>query len=230
MKVLVTDFDKTFYLNNEDIEINKRLVKEFRKNGNLVIFATGRSEKSFQSQKEKFDLEYDYLILNHGAVVMDSMSNVVKYEILDSSIIDKIVPYLNIEKSQEFYYCNVDSDKVVEKTNIVKIHVKYNDYNTLKEIHDVIKEKFDKSVNVYMASRRTLEIVSKSSSKLRGIKFLVNALNLDENNIYTIGDGESDIEMVQEYKGGFMAKSIYNFQKSDLKKYEKVSDLINEIL
>ena len=230
MKVLVTDFDKTFYLNNEDIEINKRLVKEFRKNGNLVIFATGRSEKSFQSQKEKFDLEYDYLILNHGAVVMDSMSNVVKYEILDSSIIDKIVPYLNIEKSQEFYYCNVDSDKVVEKTNIVKIHVKYNDYNTLKEIHDVIKEKFDKSVNVYMASRRTLEIVSKSSSKLRGIKFLVNALNLDENNIYTIGDGESDIEMVQEYKGGFMAKSIYNFQKSDLKNYEKVSDLINEIL
>ena len=42
-KVLVSDYDQTFYINDEDIEKNKLAVSEFRKEGNIFVIATGRS-------------------------------------------------------------------------------------------------------------------------------------------------------------------------------------------
>lgn len=230
MKVLVTDFDKTFYKDNEDIEINKALVNEFRKKGNLLIFATGRSKFSFNRQINKFNLKYDYLILNHGSVIVDKDWNTLFYSTLDSNIIDLVKPYLRIEDSISFYYCSLDKDKLDSGENIVKIHIKYNNYNALKEVHDQIKDMFGTIVNVFMASKRTLEIVSKSSSKLKGIKYLVNELKLEENNIYTIGDGESDIEMIKEYNGRAMNDSIDELRNSNYKKCDTVSELIKEIL
>ena len=49
-KILVSDYDQTFYLNNEDIEINKEAVDRFRKEGNIFVIATGRSYFDFHNK------------------------------------------------------------------------------------------------------------------------------------------------------------------------------------
>ena len=49
-KILVSDYDQTFYLNDEDIEKNKKSVEEFRKKGNIFVFATGRSYFDFMNK------------------------------------------------------------------------------------------------------------------------------------------------------------------------------------
>ena len=41
-KILVSDYDRTFYLNKEGIKKNIEAVEKFRKNGNLFVIATGR--------------------------------------------------------------------------------------------------------------------------------------------------------------------------------------------
>lgn len=38
-KMIVSDYDKTFYLNDKDIENNKLLVNQFRKKGNIFVIA-----------------------------------------------------------------------------------------------------------------------------------------------------------------------------------------------
>ena len=38
-KLLVSDYDQTFYINDEDIEKNKIAVNEFRKKGNIFVIA-----------------------------------------------------------------------------------------------------------------------------------------------------------------------------------------------
>ena len=35
-KILVSDYDRTFYVNDEDIEKNKIAVNKFRKKGNVI--------------------------------------------------------------------------------------------------------------------------------------------------------------------------------------------------
>ena len=49
-KILVSDYDQTFYLNDEDVEKNKIAVKDFRNKGNIFVFATGRSFFDFHNK------------------------------------------------------------------------------------------------------------------------------------------------------------------------------------
>ena len=76
-KLLVSDYDQTFYINDEDIEKNKIAVNEFRKKGNIFVIATGRSYADFMKKKNQYNIEYDYLIINHGATILDKKENII---------------------------------------------------------------------------------------------------------------------------------------------------------
>ena len=56
-KILISDYDQTFYINDKDIEKNKLLVKKFRIEGNIFVFATGRSYEDFKNAVNKYSLE-----------------------------------------------------------------------------------------------------------------------------------------------------------------------------
>ena len=76
-KIVVSDYDKTFYLNDEDIENNKIAVDEFRKKGNIFVIATGRSYFDLQNKVKLYQFEYDYLLINHGATMIDKNNHVI---------------------------------------------------------------------------------------------------------------------------------------------------------
>ena len=82
-KILVSDYDRTFYLNKEGIKKNIEAVEKFRKNGNLFVIATGRSFLDFKKKQYKYHFDYDYVILNHGATILDR-----KGHILDNNVIN----------------------------------------------------------------------------------------------------------------------------------------------
>ena len=76
-KILISDYDQTFYLNDEDIEKNKAAVDKFRNEGNIFVIATGRSYFDFHNKVKKYNLKYDYVIINHGATILDKDDNVL---------------------------------------------------------------------------------------------------------------------------------------------------------
>lgn len=51
-KLYATDFDKTFYINENDLEINMKLVSKFRDKGNIFSIITGRGAESFDVVKK----------------------------------------------------------------------------------------------------------------------------------------------------------------------------------
>ena len=75
-KILVSDYDQTFYLNDEDVEINKEAVDRFRKEGNIFVIATGRSYFDFHNKVNMYNFDYDYVIINHGATILDKNNNI----------------------------------------------------------------------------------------------------------------------------------------------------------
>lgn len=76
-KILVSDYDQTFYLNDQDIEINKHEVEKFKKDGNIFIIATGKSFFDFKNKVHAYNIDYDYVILNHGATILDKNYNIL---------------------------------------------------------------------------------------------------------------------------------------------------------
>ena len=125
IKVLVVDYDKTFYLNDLDIKKNIDLISKFRKNGNIFIIATGRSYHDFLEKKEKYNIKYDYVLLNHGATILDKFDNVLYNFVIDEDIFE-IKKLLQIEKSIMHFCCSKLESRVdFSHDDLTKIAVRY---------------------------------------------------------------------------------------------------------
>lgn len=229
-KMLVSDYDKTFYLNDEDIEKNKKAVNEFRKKGNIFVIATGRSYLDLQNKVNMYHFEYDYALINHGATIIDKNSNVIYNFPIKNEIINDLKKDLNINNVNEFFCCSELESRVdFNHKDLTKIALVYNDSLDASELNDMISNKYNE-INSYLVSKSTIEIISKDINKSKAINLLSNYLNLKNVDIYTIGDGYSDISMVKDYKGFAMKNSIVELKKVAKKEYDSVSDLIMEVV
>ena len=111
-KILVSDYDKTFYLNDEDVEKNKIAVEKFRKNGNIFVIATGRSYYDMQKKISEYKIMYDYLIINHGATILNEKDEIIYNFSIKNETANKIRDDL------KKYIPNIKIDKEINKNKI----------------------------------------------------------------------------------------------------------------
>lgn len=104
--MLVSDYDQTFYINDNDIEKNKKAVEQFQNKGNIFVIATGRSYLDFKNKLDLYNFNYDYVILNHGATILDKDNNIFANYSIDSNIIKDIYEDLNIKESINSFNCS----------------------------------------------------------------------------------------------------------------------------
>ena len=83
-KVLVVDYDRTLFINNNDMLNNIKAINNFRSKGNIFVIATGRTYSSLKKEIDKHKIQYDYLILNHGALVIKNDNTALFHYKIDS--------------------------------------------------------------------------------------------------------------------------------------------------
>lgn len=230
-KMLVSDYDQTFYLSDEDIEKNKKAVDKFRKEGNIFVIATGRSYFDFHNKVDMYNFEYDYVIINHGATILDNNDNVFANFFINDEIINNIKEDLQLEKSIKGFCCSrLESRVDFDHKDLTKINVKYNSKEEAMTINEIINSKYSNYINSYYVTENSLEVISNETNKSKAINLLLNRLDVSLENVYTIGDGYSDIGMIKDFNGYAMANSVKELKEVATKEYESVSNLIAEII
>ena len=223
-KILVSDYDKTFYLNDEDIEKNKIAINEFRKRENIFIIATGRSYFDFHNKVDLYKFNYDYVIINHGATILDKNDNILANFPIKDEIIPEIKNDLKLEKSIKGFCCSKLESRVdFNHKDLTKINVGYNSKDEAISINININNKYSQFINSYQIAETSLEIISNETNKSKAIDLLLNRLNIKRQNVYTIGDGYSDIEMVKNFNGYAMQESVDELKNVAQKEYSSVS-------
>lgn len=230
-KILVSDYDQTFYLNDSDLEKNKNAIDKFRKKGNIFVIATGRGYLSFYSQVNLYDIKYDYLIINHGATILDKNGNVLSNYSIKGEIISDIKKDLHLEKSIDSYSCSKLENSVSFCDNdLTKLGVKYNSKDEAMNICKNIDNKYSGFINAYYVTENSVEIISNEINKSKAICILLEKLGVSKNNVYTIGDSYSDIEMVRDFSGYCMKNSVEELKNIANREYSSVLELVNEIM
>jgi HAD superfamily hydrolase (TIGR01484 family) len=232
-KLLVTDYDNTLYCDEESIKINLNKIDEFRNKGNLFSIASGRSYLNFKDKINTYDLKFDYLILSHGALILDQNMNLIKKYIINEKIIIDIMNFLNNIKKYTFILFNTWSTSKDEKiNNISKMTIKFNSIEEAKKIEKILKNKYDDIVTIYQINNKNhyIEIISKEANKSNAIRYIIDKYNISKNNVYTIGNGINDIEMIRDYNGYAMSKSNNKLLTYAIKKYNNVYELIETII
>ncbi|MCX4302796.1 MAG: HAD-IIB family hydrolase [Clostridia bacterium] len=230
-KIVVSDYDQTFYINDDDIEINKKNIQNFREAGNLFIIATGRSYMDFKKKANAYNLEYDYLIINHGATILDGDDNIIFNVSIDNSIIDNIKEDMNLEKTMSHFCCSLfDSRVEFEYKDLTKIEARYYNKEDAWERNEYINNKYGEYVNSYFLTSNSIEIISNKTSKSHAITVLLEKLHIAKENVYTIGDGYSDMEMIRDFNGYCMEDSVPELKEITSNVVNSVSELVKIVM
>lgn len=227
MKMLVSDYDNTFHIKDEDMECNIKKANEFMTN-NIFVIATGRSYESYMNAKKKFNIDTNYTILNHGGTIIKddeviynySIDNVLKNEIislLEYDHVVKITCYSGIEE--------VD----IDNETITKMMIEYDDEKMVPKLRQIIEEKYSDKIKTYLFSNfKSVEIVPKEIDKSYAIDYISKLENIDE--IYVIGDNHNDFLMIKDYNGCCTHVAVSEVKKIAKKQYMNVSDYIDDII
>lgn len=193
MKLLVSDFDGTFYDKNylKNIELIKKYNIDF-------VIATGRN---FKSLKKDLKLKCKYYICNDGGYILDNDEKLIYRNYINRDTVEKIHSRI-LELGYENYF--LDNIKTFSKDlidDVNKISVKIKDSNVLDDINYLLKD----LNNVYAyISTNWINILSIDSKKEKGIKFIEN----DYDDIIVIGNDINDYSMLKEYNGYLITDQI----------------------
>lgn len=226
-KMIVSDYDGTFYRNEEELKENIKLIEAYRKNGNLFVIATGRAYTSFMVEYEKNNLPFDYLILS-GGMLLDKDLNVLYYESIEKDVIDHL--NLDIKRYEKYItqckYVGLKTSSEESLYPLTKIAMRFNDVLKGYEFSTHVLNLY-KTINCYVLAlphATLVEIISNKTNKGIALKALEKISGIDPKNIYTIGDSSNDLEMIQMYDG-YMVDTAQTDLKQQMFKVATIKDL-----
>lgn len=196
MKILITDFDKTFF--TEEYEQNIELVNRFISEGNIFIIATGRPIYLLKPDIEKYNINYHYLICNDGAVIFDKEDKKIFEDNINAEDGKKIFYELQNDLNLEKVFIDTTTDFSIDTDDtfngIVALPI------DRKKAHDTINYLCDKyqSIQGYL-SHKWINILTKSASKGNAIKLLANINHWNIREIITVGDNKNDLSMSHDF-------------------------------
>ncbi len=228
MKLFVSDYDRTFDVGDMDQNITS--VLRFQEKGNLFVIATGRDFSDFKKVQEQYHFPYDYAIINHGTTVLDKYDNILYNEPIPKEIMDLLKEELKVDTFHVMTASGLKSKEEWKEEEVTKLTVHYMLEEDAKKKEEELRDKYYETLHTYLVSPVTLEIIAKNTNKRIGIEFLSKKLHINEDDIYTIGDGQSDIPMIRRYHGGVMKNGLSEVKDYAEGIYESVSEYIEEVL
>ena len=203
MKLLVSDYDCT-------IEIDRLVgpsyipmdtisnIKNFRSGGNKFMIATARTYDSIMRDIKYYNIPYDFVSTLNGCIIHDNSGSLIH----SKDIVD-----LDIDEFYKLYSCidKIELIKDKDKTLYYIFKTKF-----LRSSKKLIENLEKSSLDVQSWFFNACNIVYPASNKVDSIRYIQELLDLDDNEIITVGDGLDDIEMLKNYYSYGVKKFLSN--------------------
>lgn len=223
MFLLASDFDRTFYINNYDFKCNLKLLPDFMKS-NIFAIVTGRSYDDYMNVTKNC-VPMDYLIINHGATILKD-DEVIKSTPINNKTVTKLKRIFNFD-DVEYFACKDKLSRVdIDTKNLSKINITMQDNLVAKKAVDYINQHFEDIKAYILFHKNQFEIVSSDANKSNAIKYIANLEHINQYNIYTVGDGYTDMEMIRDYNGYSMSDCVDELKNVAIKSVSSVGDII----
>ncbi|MBC1340260.1 Cof-type HAD-IIB family hydrolase [Listeria welshimeri] len=220
--LLVCDLDGTLLDSSGQIDqLSLKKIKKFCEDGGHFVICTGRMDTDIQYVEQKLGFAGEYRISQNGAVIKDKHNQSILLETIPSEYIPKLNQAIfagglrtevsdennrhfpsprKPEEVAEF----VDSSKVIEDLPAYisageispTIYLTFGNEKAFLPIKSAITESLgaDK-VTVIQTSPSSLEVFSNKVSKGKAVELIQQKLGISSNNLYVVGDAESDVSM-----------------------------------
>ena len=140
---------------------------------------------------------------------------------VDPSVSDRRYPHMQDDMTME---------DLENCPKIAQIVLSMSEQNMAVTLADNINMFFGENVVAY-ANNFVVDVVPKGISKATGLEFVVEYADIDEADVYTIGDSYNDIPlMTYGYNGACMTTALEEVQQNATVLYDSVGTMIYSIL
>lgn len=211
MKVFVSNYDdtinRTYYECNliEVFNLKKDIenINRFIAKGNIFIVTSARTHESIKYELTRENIKYNYIISSNGLVIYDNNDNLIYANYLSKDIVDFIKNYENKAIQNLTSYKDEKGFITSKNDNVVSIEIRYLDINYIMDLVNKVKAVF-KNITISLDTYKgKLYIYNKTDKKL-GLDVLISKdsiLNKNKNNIFSLGDSETDLNILYNYNG-----------------------------
>lgn len=228
MLLVASDFDGTLYVNDINI-ISKNIeyINKLRENNNLFAIITGRGLSIIELLK-KYNISYDFLICENGAIIYDNKDNILYSCYLEQDDIDGTI---EIIKKYNLKFIIDTGDKYITDlnqkfSNVASIFLDRKTINDVNEMLKIVKE----NTNTYSyISPNWINIVNMNVNKKKTLEKLETILE-NKYKICPIGDAINDVEMISFFDGGVMKNHEKELDNLPNKNYDTLADYIKELI
>lgn len=211
MKIILSDFDNTLVKDNQIERLIIQKINEFRKE-NLFILATGRSKDSLKSLQNKLQFNsFDYAICSNGSCIIDNNYNVIFIEFLIGREVRLLFKKLQGNFNESIIVARINGEYIgsiekylaINNNDICGITINLN--NLSCEIKELIYQHCVKYRWSYQENGDYLKLSPKNTNKYDSFIKLKNSKNFtcSDDDIYAIGDGLNDIELLMRVDNSF---------------------------
>lgn len=203
------DMDNTLLNDSKEItDLNKESIRKALNQGCKIVLCSGRFHKKMIDYADILGIKgsNQYLITNGGAVIENANGQKIIQTTLSNNDCEKISSWLsqnNISyqlveiNGQEFSFNNwLNFQNNNRGLGIAKVLLE-DDKSGLDNISKMIHQVFDENYYVVRPADEFLEILPKGVNKGIAIEKLAKKLNVDMQQVLTIGDMDNDIPMIE---------------------------------
>lgn len=198
MKLLISNYGGTLKPNIKNLRINLAVIREFMSTGNLFCIATKRPYTSIKREICIYDIPYDYLICNNGSVILNSCDRVVNANYIDPEIATSIIKIIESHGFEANLYDEYGQATDINKTIDIDTYVKNIFPN--KKMEREIMSISDQLSFYHKLYHLCLKYKTNKADAISKLLELEN-INIDKNDIITVGDSRSDIKMLKDFNG-----------------------------
>lgn len=210
--LFISDIDGTIYrdktVSKEELEFLNLLNPEYH-----LVLATGRNYVMFQKFIEEYPIEYEFCVLNNGALVLDKCNRVILNLNLKTAdvlpIIGEMLEKIEVDVNITFSYLFKNDFMIgINKGNYEKkfsrlssdlvnsISLEINDYEEILENIDKMKNKIQNMGLTTHQNKQFIDVSPKESGKANSLICLAKILKSDIDQAIIVGDELNDIEML----------------------------------
>jgi HAD superfamily hydrolase (TIGR01484 family) len=207
MFLLSSDYDGTLKTRIIDLKVNIREIEKFRSLGNIFILNTGRPFTSICREIRKFNISFDYLCCNDGAVIFNDSLDVVKETTLTNDQLRHIkslvpcFPGLRI-----FHYFSAKEILNKEISTPIEIEVMKDPEASFDEFQHRVMAEVEGVESIGWKNSLFVKTTASKSKALVDIAGMVDP-SMDPKTIYTVGDEPNDLDMIKNHHGFRMLES-----------------------
>lgn len=255
MKLLATDYDGTIKFAGQVLEEDLQAIQNWKDQDHLFALITARSPQSIFDEIDKYNIPFDFVVSNNGCLIFDQDRRLLNSTRLDATTaldlmyaaheLPEVVSYAAVSENgrfkvtvnpnlEDYHYGHLeDADEAWLMENyagFVQLIYSMQNEDEATQLAEKVNQHFSNSVHAY-AINTAVYMVPASVNKGMGLEFITAFGDVDDDEVYVLGDNFNDLSMLENAQNSAaMASAPGEVINNVNEVYPSIQAFIEEIL